>query len=42
MKARGYDPGDQKAEPNEPECVRNHQWKEGILSAHDPESRPDI
>src|SRR5262245_20925697 len=41
-KRGGYDPRDQKAEPNKPKCVGNDQGNEGIRSAHDPESRPDV
>jgi hypothetical protein len=34
-------PRNEKAEPDEPKCVKNHQRKKGIVSTHDPEPRPD-
>src|SRR6516164_365903 len=37
-----YDTRDQKAQPNEPEGMRNRQRDEGILTRDGPQSRPDV
>src|SRR5215468_2870109 len=37
-----YDTGDQKAQPNEPEGMRNRQRDEGIRARDGLQSRPDI
>src|SRR5262249_55805953 len=41
-KRRGDDARDQEAEPDKAKRMRNDQWKEGVRSTHDAQSRPDV